>query len=89
MVCPKANFSYNVRTLMRMPKLIDAFILAREKGLLFTDWKITNNNADYEDNKPYYICRWLNHSFMPFTKKQEVLYEKFREKYDKIKNTKS
>lgn len=88
MVCPKANFSYNVITLMRIPKLIDAFILAREKGLLFTDWKITDNNADYEDDKPYYICRWLNHSFMPFSKKQEILYEKFREKYDNIKRNK-
>lgn len=29
---------------------------------------------------------WLNHSFMPFTAKQEKLYLKFREKYDLIHN---
>ena len=74
---------------MRYPKLIDAFILAREKGYLDIDWAISLENLDCEDNKPYYICRWLNHSFMPFTKKQEILYKKLREKYDKIKNIKS
>lgn len=29
--------------------------------------------------------RWLNHSFMPFTKRNQELYEKVREKYDSIK----
>ena len=28
------------------------------------------------------ICRWLNHSFMPFTRKQEELYQKVKAKYD-------
>lgn len=87
-VCPKANFMSNSIGLMRYPKLIDAFILAREKGGLRTDWIITLENLDCKDNKPYYICRWLNHSFMPFTKKQKELYEKFREKYDNIKKNK-
>lgn len=41
-------------------------------------------NKDYLDDKPYYICRWLNHSFMPFTKKQEQLYKQVREKYNLI-----
>lgn len=30
-VCPKANFTRNYNALMEMPKLVDAFILAREK----------------------------------------------------------
>lgn len=44
------------------------------------------DNKDYSNDKVYYICRWLNHSFMPFTAKQEKLYLKFREKYDFIHN---
>lgn len=28
---------------------------------------------------------WLNHSFMPFTKKQEALYGKVIEAYDNMK----
>ncbi len=82
-VCPKANFTSNYISLMKYPKLIDAFILAREKGGLdIIDWMISSENLDCKDNKPYYICRWLNHSFMPFTKKQEELYRKVREIYD-------
>lgn len=87
-VCPKANFSYNCKSLLKFPKLIDSFILAREKGGLNIDWLIYNEKLDCSNDKPYYICRWLNHSFMPFTKKQEELYEKFREKYDNIKKNK-
>lgn len=49
------------------------------------DWLITSDNLDCSDDKPYYICRWLNHSFMPFTKRNQDLYEKVREKYDRIK----
>ena len=41
-----------------------------------------------EIDKCYYICRWLNHSFMPFTKKQETLYEKVKEKYMELKSNK-
>lgn len=84
-VCLKANFTSNYAGLMKYPKLIDAFILAREKAVRNNnpiDWLITSDNKDYSTDKPYYICRWLNHSFMPFTKKQEELYRKVREKYD-------
>lgn len=83
LVCPKANFIYNHRSLIKMPKLIDAFILAREKGGLNIDWMIYNEHKDCSNDKPYYICRWLNHSFMPFTKKQEQLYKEVRAAYDK------
>ena len=83
-VCPKANFLSNGIALLENPKLIDAFIRAREKGTLKIDWIITSDNKDYSDDKCYYICRWLNHSFMPFTKRQEALYEKVKEAYIKI-----
>lgn len=86
-VCPKANFNSNYIGLLKYPKLIDAFTRAREKAERNgkdIDWLITSDNKDYSDDKPYYICRWLNHSFMPFTKKQDELYRKVREKYDEI-----
>ena len=51
-----------------------------------TNWIITSDNKDCSNDKVYYICRWLNHSFMPFTAKQGKLYLKFREKYDLIHN---
>lgn len=91
-VCPKANFTSNYIGLLKYPKLIDAFILAREKAGRNgnpIDWLITSDKKDYFDDKPYYICRWLNHSFMPFTKKQEEFYRKVREKYDQLKSNKS
>ncbi len=83
-VCPKTNFSQNFYYLLKYPKLIDAFILARERGRLRRYWSITSDNKDYSTDKPYYICRWLNHSFMPFTKRQEDLYRIVREAYDAI-----
>lgn len=83
-VCPKANFTSNYIGLMKYPKLIDAFILARDRNLKI-DWMLTSENLDCKDNKPYYICRWLNHSFMPFTKKQQALYEKVMERYNEVK----
>lgn len=83
-VCPKANFLSNGIALLENPKLIDAFIMAREKGRLRTDWIINQENKDYSNDKCYYICRWLNHSFMPFSKKQEALYLQVKEKYDKL-----
>lgn len=83
-VCPKANFTSNSIGLMKYPKLINSFISAREKGSLEIDWIINSENKDCSDDKCYYICRWLNHSFMPFTKKQQKLYEIFKQKYDKI-----
>lgn len=85
MVCPKANFTSNYKTLLRYPKLIDAFILAREKGGAY-EWDIQCENRDCSNDKPYYICRWLNHSFSPFTKKQEEYYRMVREAYDKLDN---
>ena len=42
-----------------------------------TEKGIKNGNLDL-------ICRWLNHSFMPFSKKQEELYKQVREKYNLI-----
>lgn len=65
-VCPKANFTSNYKSLLKYPKLIDAFIRARDDN---QDWVITGDNKDYSDDKVYFICRWLNHSFMPFSKK--------------------
>lgn len=85
-VCPKSNFTSNYIELIKHPKLIDAFILAREKAERNNDitWSITSDNKDYSDDKPYYICRWLNHSFMQFTKKQEQLYKQVRIAYDRL-----
>ena len=84
-VCPKANFNSNYYYLLKYPKLIDAFILNREKGDLSTDWIITADKQDYSTDKCYYICRWLNHSFMPFTKKQQHLYEQVKKNYINLK----
>ena len=85
-VCPKANFMSNYIGLMKYPKLIDTFILAKEKAGRNkpSDWDVTREDKSYIIDKPYYICRWLNHSFMPFTPKQEELYRQVREKYNKI-----
>ena len=85
-MCPKANFNSNYKALLDNPKLIDAFIRVREKGKLQINWIITSDNKDYSEDKPYYICRWLNHSFMPFTKRQEEEYREVRKVYDSIKN---
>jgi 3'-phosphoadenosine 5'-phosphosulfate sulfotransferase (PAPS reductase)/FAD synthetase len=83
-VCPKANFTSNYIGLMKYPKLINAFIAAREKGSSKIDWIIKSDGKDYSEDKCYYICRWLNRSFMPFTKKQESLYKILKQKYDKL-----
>lgn len=85
LVCPKANMTTNYIALMKMPKLIDAFIKAREKREDI-DWMIQKENKDYKDNKVEYICRWLNHSFRPFTKIQRELYEKVLNNYLKTHN---
>lgn len=84
MVCPKANFTANYATLLQFPKLIDAFINAKEKSSGNTSWEIAVDSKDYTNDKPYYICRWLNNSFKPFTAKQEPLYLEVREAYDKL-----
>jgi len=89
-VCPKANFTNNANALIAHPKLIDAFINARQRGMekggLNIDWEIKCENADYSDDKCMYICRWLNHSFMPFSKKHEALYKKVKAEYEKLHN---
>lgn len=85
-VCPKANFTSNADVFIENPKLIDAFIKAKEKGRLKTNWIIDRENRDCSNDRCYYICRWLNHSFMPFTKKQETLYQKVKEVYNSLHN---
>lgn len=86
MICPKASFERNYEMLMRYPKLVDCTINARIRGgRNDVDWIIKTDDIDYSDDKVYYVCRWLNHSFMPFSKKQEKLYKKFRKYYDNLK----
>lgn len=85
MVCPKTNLSSNFFYLMKYPKLINAFIKAREKGNLKIDWIITSENKDYSDNKVEYICRYLNYSFRPFSKKEKRLFEKIKRNYEQLK----
>lgn len=80
-VCPKANFTSNYKALLKYPKLIDCFIKARETGER-QNWVITRDNKDYSEDKVYYICRWLNHSFMPFTMKQEEYYKLVKLRYE-------
>lgn len=60
--------------------MIDAFIKAKKKATN-RNWIITADNKDYSDDKVYYICRWLNHSFRQFTKRQEREYELVKEAY--------
>ena len=79
-ICPKADFTRNADTLIENPKLIDVLINARTK-CDDIDWIIASEYLDCNNDKCYYICRWLNHSFMPFTKKQEILYQRVKEKY--------
>lgn len=83
-ICPKANFTSNFDSLMRFPKLIDCVIKAREQRKDY-DWIITSDGKDYADNKPLYVCRWLNHSFRPFSKKQEKLCEEVLRRYNEYK----
>lgn len=86
-VCPKANLNSNYRALVDHPKLIDAFIKAREKRT-GVDWMIVSENRDYSDNKVEYICRWLNHSFRPFTARQYSLFILVNEAYKRIHQNK-
>lgn len=79
-VCPKANFSRNFKALLKYPRLIDAFIWAKSCAPN-CDWVITTDNKDYTDDKVYYICRWLNRSFMPFSQRQEKEYQLVKEAY--------
>ena len=79
-VCPKQNFTHNYKSLLRYPRLIDAFIRAKEKSLK-CDWVITSDNKDYRQDKVYYICRWLNRSFRPFSKRGLDEYEIVKQAY--------
>lgn len=89
-VCPKISFRANSVALIDAPLLIDAFIRAKEKGTKNKgDWIITSEGKDYTNDKVYYICRWLNHSFMPFSKAQEKLYKQVRDVYDAKKKSKN
>lgn len=85
-ICPKANFTANYKALLEHPKLIDCAIAARKKSNAANDWKITGDKEDYADRKAEYICRWLNHSFRPFTKKQRILADLVIEKYNSLKS---
>lgn len=86
MICPKASFERNYEMLMRYPKLVDCTINARIRGgRNDVDWIIMTDDIDYSNDKVYYVCRWLNHSFKPFSKRQEKLYNKFRKFYNTIK----
>lgn len=84
-ICPKSNFTRNYKSLLRYPKLIDALIRAKEKNPR-CDWIITSDNKDYSQDKVYYICRWLNRSFRPFSKRQEQEYLLVKQAYIKKQN---
>ena len=82
-ICPKANFNSNYKVLVNYPKLIDCIIKVRDNRKY--DWIIKSDKKDYGDDKFYYVCRWLNHSFRPFTKRQLVYLEEVRYAYNNIK----
>ena len=86
LICPKARFSSNYVKLKKFPKLIDAAIAARERGHLEKDWIIKTDNKDYINDKAYYICRWLNHSFREFYKEEQKMYEDLMKVYHNQKN---
>lgn len=83
-ICPKAQFSSNYYFLMKYPKLIDCVIRVRDKRK-DNDWIIHSENRDCKDDKVYYVCRWLNHSFMPFSKKDIKLYEQIKDMKKNVK----
>lgn len=86
-ICPKANFNGNYKSLLKYPKIVDA-IIATRKHRTDCDWIIKKENKDYSDNKLEYVCRWLNHSFRPFTKKQRKLFEIVKQNYEQKKQRK-
>lgn len=82
MICPKARFKENYKMLIKYPKLVSAVIGARERANNDKiDWFIKTDNKDYSDDKVYYVCRWLNHGYAQFSKKEQELYNKFKKKY--------
>lgn len=89
LVCPKANFNTNYRALLKYPKLIDAFIRARQKAQQVgnkIDWVITSDGKDYSNDKCYYICRWLNRSFRTFSESQYQKYLLVKKAYEATKD---
>lgn len=85
-ICPKATFTSNYKVLLQYPKLIDCVIRAKERSNNpKTDYIITSDNKDCSDNKAEYVCRWLNHSFRAFTKKQRILADMVVDNYNKMK----
>lgn len=60
-------------------------LVFRARDTASQDRVITADGKDYADDKCYYICRWLNHSFMPFTKRQINYYQKVKEHYENYK----
>ena len=88
MICCKCDIMRNAFYLKKYPKLIDAVIRERERASLQNekvDWVITSDSRDYEDDEVYYVCRWLNYNFSPFSKKQQLVYEEIRKVYDEFK----
>ena len=84
-LCPKANLLENGKTLMKYPKMIDCIIAVREKrGEI--DWKIHSEKLDLTNDKVQYVCRWLNHSFRPFSKRQMAMFKRIKETYDAFKH---
>lgn len=79
-ICPKANFNGNYKALLKMPKLIDAAIKACEGHV---DFKINSIDLDLSDNKPLYVCYWLNYSFRQFSAKQKKLVDMVLDNYKK------
>lgn len=85
LICPKANLNSNYKALIKYPKLITAIIRIKEKTK--SDWRINLDNKDYSYSKIEYVCRWLNHSFRPFTERQKKEYKLVLDNYLKeVKN---
>lgn len=83
LICPKASLKSNYTSLMKFPKLIDAVIKVRTHERC--DWVISSEKKDYSDNKAEYVLRWLNHSFMPFSKKDLILKDEILKNYSQMK----
>ena len=85
MICPKCRFLSNYIMLYQYPKLIDCAILVRLANPN-CDWFISLDNMDYSNDKVYYTCRWLNHSFQPFSSKELQLFHLLRARYESVSN---
>ena len=84
---PKERHEHERPGADEVPATVDAFIRARLTNPS-CDWQIQKEGSNFETDKVQYICRWLNHSFQPFTKRQRANYERFRAHYDEIKRKK-